>query len=626
MLLDSIKGPADLKRLTPEQLHEVADEVRARLIDCIPKTGGHFSPNLGTVDLTVALLAAFDSPRDRIVWDVGHQAYAHKILTGRNDRIETMRQFGGLCGFLDRAESEHDAFGAGHTSTSISAALGMAVGMQIAGDPHHAIAVIGDGALTGGMAYEALNNAGHMSAPLMVVLNDNEMSISPSVGAVSEYLTRVRSAHLYQDTKERIERLLRTLPQGDHLVELGKRAKDSVKEFAYHRMIWEELGFTYLGPMDGHDIELMVDVFDRARRLPPPIFLHIVTKKGKGFKPAEDDSVKLYSLPAPGKIGVPVKKVPAYQDVFGACLTRLAETDERIVAITAAMPVGTGLSVFQQAHPKRFFDVGIAEQHAVTFAGGLAVQNFRPVVAIYSTFLQRAFDQIIHDVAIQKLPVLFALDRAGLVGEDGRTHHGALDLSYLRLIPNMTVMAPKDEAELGDMIATGLTLDGPAAVRYPRGAGRGVEMPATPRILEIGKAETLREGGDVALVAIGAMVAVAEEAADLLAAEGIQATVVNARFVKPLDEALLADLSERVGRIVTIEENVLAGGFGGAVGEFLHRAGLQQVALRSLGLPNEFVEHGTVAQLRELTGLTPARVAAAARQLVAQPRSLTPVS
>jgi 1-deoxy-D-xylulose-5-phosphate synthase len=620
MLLETITGPADLKRLTVDELTALAEEVRARLIDCIPKTGGHFSPNLGTVELTVALLAAFDSPRDRIVWDVGHQAYAHKVLTGRNDRLETLRQLGGLCGFLAREESEHDAFGAGHTSTSISAALGMAAGIHLRGDPYHAVAVIGDGALTGGMAYEALNNAGHLSLPLIVVLNDNEMSISPSVGALNEYLTRLRSGELYQGAKERVERLLRALPQGGHLLELGKRAKDSFKEFAYHAPIWEELGFTYLGPIDGHDIGLMIEIFRRAKTIEPPIFIHVITKKGKGFKPAEEDSLKLYNLPPPGRPGQPLaKKTPAYQDVFGQCLARLAERDRRIVGITAAMPSGTGLAIFQQAHPDRFYDVGIAEQHAVTFAAGLAVEGYRPVAAIYSTFLQRAYDQIIHDVAIQKLPVVFAIDRAGLVGEDGRTHHGALDIAYLRLIPNMTLMAPKDEAELCCMLATALTLDGPAALRYPRGAGPGVVPPAEPALLAIGQAEVLRQGDDVALVAVGHMVGIAEQAAAHLAAAGIAATVVNARFIKPLDEALLLALGERIGRIVTIEEGVLAGGFGSAVCELYQRAGLTGVRVRMLGLPDAFIEHGSVAELREQVGLTPRHVADAARALLAAP-------
>jgi 1-deoxy-D-xylulose-5-phosphate synthase len=443
------------------------------------------------------------------------------------------------------------------------------------------------------------------------------MSIAPSVGALTEYLTRLRSGETYQNAKERVERLLRTLPQGEHLVELGKRAKDSFKEFAYHSMIWEELGFTYLGPIDGHDIGLMVEVFQRAKRIEPPLFVHVLTKKGKGFRPAEDDSVKLYNLSPPGPIGAPAaKKAPNYMDVFGQCLTRLAHQDKRVIGITAAMPGGTGLTTFQQAHPTRFFDVGIAEQHAVTFAAGLAVQGFRPVAAIYSTFLQRAYDQVVHDVAIQNLPVVFAMDRAGLVGEDGRTHHGALDISYLRLIPNLTLMAPKDEAELCDMLATALSLDGPSGLRYPRGTGVGVPIPDQPSILPVGKAEVLADGGDVALVAIGAMVGLARTAADLLAAEGIAATVVNARFIKPLDEALLADLGQRIGRVVTIEENVLAGGFGSAVGEFYHRSAGPCVRLASLGLPDQFVEHGTVAELRAIVGLTPQHIVAAARRVM----------
>lgn len=622
MILERVTGPADLKDLSLEELHLLAEEVRARLIECIPKTGGHFSPNLGVVELTIALLQVFDSPRDRLVWDVGHQAYAYKVLTGRNDQMETIRQLGGLCGFLAREESEHDAFGAGHTSTSISAALGMATAMQLRGAPQHAVAIVGDGALTGGMAYEALNNAGHMSAPLIVVLNDNEMSISASVGGLNEYLTRLRSGETYQLAKERVERLLRTLPQGDRVVKLGKRAKDSFKELAYPTMIWEELGFTYLGPIDGHDIGLMIEVFQRARRIEPPLFIHVLTKKGKGFKPAEEDSLKLYNLsppspPSASAGGAPAApKAPAYQEVFGNCLTRLADDDPRIVAITAAMNVGTGLTVFQQKHPTRFFDVGIAEQHAVTFAAGLAVEGYRPVCAIYSTFLQRAFDQIVHDVAIQRLPVIFAMDRAGLVGEDGRTHHGALDISYLRLIPNLTLMAPKDEAELCQMLVTALAHDGPVGIRYPRGAGVGVPLPERPEPLSIGQAEILREGADIAIVAIGTTVGIALKAAVELAADGIEATVVNARFIKPLDESLLTELGQRIGRIVTIEENVLAGGFGGAVSEFFHRQGQADVMVRSLGLPDQFIDHGTVGQLRELVGLTPAHLIDTVHKLV----------
>jgi 1-deoxy-D-xylulose-5-phosphate synthase len=537
--------------------------------------------------------------------------------------METLRQFGGLCGFLAREESIHDAFGAGHTSTSISAALGMAAGMQMRGDPFHAVAVIGDGALTGGMAYEALNNAGNLRLPLIVVLNDNEMSISPSVGALNEYLTRLRSGERYQVAKERVEQMLRQLPQGDHLVELGKRAKHSFKEFASPTtLIWEELGFTYLGPIDGHDIGLMVELFQRAKTIEPPLFLHVLTKKGRGFKPAEEDSLKLYNLPPPGQPGLPLpKKLPAYQDIFGQCLVRLADRDQRIVGITAAMPGGTGLTAFQQAHPNRFYDVGIAEQHAVTFAAGLAVEGFKPVAAIYSTFLQRAYDQIIHDVAIQKLPVVFAIDRAGLVGEDGRTHHGALDIAYLRLIPNLTLMAPKDEAELCDMLATALSIDGPAAVRYPRGAGPGVEPPAEPAILPIGKAEVLRTGDDLAIVAVGSMVGVALAAAETLGERGVAATVVNGRFIKPLDEALYLDLAQRIGRVITIEEGVLAGGFGSAIGELYFRHDLGSVHLRTLGLGDAFVEHGTLAELREHVGLTPAHVVAAAEALVAAPGS-----
>ncbi|MCC6791164.1 MAG: 1-deoxy-D-xylulose-5-phosphate synthase, partial [Thermomicrobiales bacterium] len=547
-ILAQVKSPADLKGRSIADLNQLAAEVRQELISTVTQTGGHLGANLGTVELTIALHHVFDSPKDTLVWDVGHQAYIHKLLTGRRDRFNTIRQEGGISGFLSRDESEHDAFGAGHASTAISAALGIAVGrhLQPGAEKGSVIAIIGDGALTGGMAFEGLNNAGSLNVPVIVVLNDNEMSIAPNVGALSRYLDRVRTEPSYRRAKHEIAGMMERLPQGELLIELGKRWKDSFKEFVYHSMIWEELGFTYMGPVDGHDIRAMADAMRQARKVNGPVFLHVVTEKGKGFPACESDTERGHSVSAqaaPRPAGTPAPP-PRYQDVFASTLVDMATADKRIVAITAAMPSGTSLGKFQAVHPERFFDVGIAEQHAVTFAAGLATQGLRPVCGIYSTFLQRAYDQIVHDVCLQRLPVTFALDRAGFAGDDGRTHHGIYDLSYLRCLPNMTIMAPKDENELRHMLLTAVEYgQGPVAVRYPRGSGVGVATDEALHTLPIGRAETLRDGGDVAIFAAGSMVLPAERAAEKLAHEGIQATVINARFIKPLDERLFLDLA-----------------------------------------------------------------------------------
>jgi 1-deoxy-D-xylulose-5-phosphate synthase len=615
-LLDRIQQPADFQRCSLAELDALASEIRAELIDVVSRNGGHLGASLGTVELTIALHAVFDSPHDKLVWDVGHQAYVHKLLTGRRDRFDTVRQEGGLSGFLSRDESEHDAFGAGHASTSISAALGMAVAFQQTNQARRVVAVIGDGALTGGMAFEALNNAGNLSVPLIVVLNDNEMSIAPNVGALSKYLDRVRTDRRYHRAKDELARMAERLPQGDLLVELGKRWKDSLKEFVYHAMIWEELGFTYVGPVDGHDLRATIDALRQARNVDGPVFLHIVTQKGKGFAAAESDRERGHAVSAPAIPGAPVSP-PKYQDVFAKTMIELAAGDPRIVAITAAMPTGTSLAKFEAAYPTRFFDVGIAEQHAVTFAAGLAAEGMRPVAAIYSTFLQRAYDQIVHDVCLQRLPVIFAMDRAGFAGDDGRTHHGIYDLSYLRCLPNMTIMAPKDENELRHMLKTAVDhLTGPVAVRYPRGAGVGVPTDEPLHTLPIGRAEVLQEGADVALLAVGAMVLPAERAAAILAADGIAATVVNARFVKPLDERLILNLAERCRAIVTIEENVVLGGFGGAVLETLAAAGMT-LPVRVLGVPDRVFEQASQGRLRQLAGLTADDIAEAARGVIA---------
>ena len=622
-LLDRIHAPQDLKQCSVADLERLAAEVRQELIDVVTVTGGHLGASLGTVELTLALHASFDSPKDKLVWDVGHQAYTHKLLTGRRDRFRTVRQEGGISGFLSRNESPHDAFGAGHASTSISAALGMAVAEQTkpVDEPRgRAVAIIGDAALTGGMAFEALNNAGALHVPLIVVLNDNEMSIARNVGAISSYLARVRTDRRYTKAKEEYERLVERLPQGDLMVDLGKRLRNAFKEFVYQAMIWEELGFTYIGPVDGHNIQALTEAMQQAKKVSGPVFVHVVTVKGKGYPPCETDvderghAVSAQVKPAGDSAAPPTP--PKYQDVFAKTLIELADQDPRIVAITAAMPTGTSLSKFAVAHPERFYDVGIAEQHAVTFAAGLATGGAKPVAAIYSTFLQRAYDQIVHDVCLQSLPVVFALDRAGFAGDDGRTHHGVYDLTYLRALPGMTIMAPKDENELRHMITTALDYtDGPVAVRYPRGAGVGVPTDEPLHTLPIGRGETLREGDDVAILAVGAMVLPAERAAERLAAEGIEATVVNARFVKPLDQRLILDVARRCGALVTVEENTVRGGFGAGVLELLAEHGLR-LPVRTLGIPDRIFEQASQNRLREMAGLDVNGIVDATRDLL----------
>ncbi|HET9017895.1 MAG TPA: 1-deoxy-D-xylulose-5-phosphate synthase [Thermomicrobiaceae bacterium] len=615
MLLERINGPEDLKTLSIPELEALASEIRETLVDVVvEQTGGHFASNLGSVELTLALHYTFNSPEDKLVWDVGHQGYPHKLVTGRFDRFDTIRQEHGLSGFLQREENPHDQFGAGHASTSISAALGMAVAARLKGERFRAVAIIGDGALTGGMAYEALNNAGALQVPLTVVLNDNEMSIAPNVGALPKYLSRIRTNEHYNQAKADVERILQRVPQGDFLLDVGKRMKDALKEVVYHTMIWEELGFTYVGPVDGHNIRDLIDTFQQVQEIEGPVFVHAVTVKGKGYQPAEKDPFKHHSasVKVPGAPPGP----PKYQDVFGQTLTELARDDDRIVAITAAMPDGTGLLPFAKEHPTRFFDVGIAEQHAVTFAAGLATQGMRPVAAIYSTFLQRAYDQIVHDVCIQNLPVVFAMDRAGFAGEDGRTHHGVFDFSYLRCLPNMMVMAPKDEDELRHMLKTAIEHEsGPIALRYPRGSGVGVSMLGEPHALPIGRGEVLREGDDLTLIAIGATVLPALRAAEILAEEGLRATVINARFVKPLDEQLILAAVRHTGNVVTVEEAVVAGGFGSAVLELLSREGLSLPALE-IGIPDRFFDHASQGSLRKQARIDAESIAARAAALV----------
>ncbi|TCL64744.1 1-deoxy-D-xylulose-5-phosphate synthase [Hydrogenispora ethanolica] len=617
--LQSIHGPADLKRFSNSELVELAAEIRQFLLKTVAHTGGHLAPNLGVVELTLALHAIFDSPRDKIVWDVGHQSYVHKILTGRYDQFQTLRQFGGLSGFPKPEESEHDAFATGHSSTSISAALGIAKARDLAGENHKVVAVIGDGSLTGGMAFEGLNQLGHLQTDMIVVLNDNEMSIAKNVGALSRYLNRLRMNPKLRRLKSDIQELIRKIPRvGKVTVEYLSKLEDSLTYLVIPGMFFEELGITYLGPVNGHDIaELKVSLRDAANR-GGPVLIHVLTVKGKGYELAERNPQRFHGTgPFELANGRKTEEPSAlsYTEVFSRCIVDLAKSEPKIIAVTAAMADGTGLLNFSKHFPKRFFDVGIAEEHAVTFAAGLAKQGFHPVVAIYSTFLQRAYDQIIHDVCLQNLPVVFMLDRAGLVGADGPTHHGVFDLSFLRHIPNMTVMAPKDAAEFQDMLYTALHTNGPVAIRYPRRAGLTLEDALAYVPLPLGTAEILLEGKDIAIVAIGSMVSPALEAAKLLKKSGIDCTVVNARFVKPLDQALLLSLLPNHSKIITVEENAVAGGFGSAVAEFLTGQGVTGVRLKALGIPDQFIAHGSTEILLAQCGLDAEGICRAVREL-----------
>lgn len=607
-ILETVNSPADVKALSLEQLKQLAEEIRQLLISVISKTGGHLAPNLGVVELTLALHRVFTTPKDRIVFDVGHQSYIHKIITGRREQFSTLRQYGGLSGFPKRSESEHDAFGTGHSSTSISAALGMAVARDLQGKDYNVVAVIGDGSMTGGMAFEALNNAGTLHKKMIVVLNDNEMSISKNVGAMSEYLYQLRTGETYNKIKHDIEGWLKNMEFGTDVLKAIRRLKGSVKYLMVPTSIFEELGFTYLGPIDGHDLQGLTEVLQAAKKIDGPVLVHVLTKKGKGYKPAEESPNKFhgtgpFEIATGKKIANPNAPI-TYTEVFGKTLTELANEDKEIIGITAAMPDGTGMSTFAKAHPERCFDVGIAEQHAVTSAAGAAAVGLKPVAAIYSTFLQRAYDSVLHDICMQKLHVTLCLDRAGLVGDDGYTHHGVFDYAYLRSMPEMTIMAPKDENELRHMLKTAVDFDGPVSVRYPRGSGVGVSITEPMHSLPIGKAEVLREGKDVCLWAIGSMVQSALQAADKLAEQGISAGVVNMRFAKPLDEELLLEHAAQYGKIVTLEEGVLQGGVGSAVLETLNAAKmLQKCQVLTLGIPDEFVLHGDKKLLFKDLGL-----------------------
>jgi len=620
-LLNTINSPNDLKKLKEDELVALAGEVREFLLETVSKTGGHLASNLGCVELTLALHYCFDSPADRIIWDVGHQAYTHKIITGRRDVFHTQRQYQGISGFPKRSESPHDAFGAGHSSTSISAGLGMAVAHDLKGEAGKAIAVIGDGSLTAGMAFEALNQAGHLRKNLIVVLNDNEMSISKNVGAFSAFISRKLTGSYYRGLKKEMQGLLENIPAiGSNILHFARKAESSLKGFLTPGILFEALGFEYIGPLPGHDLPQLIEILQNVRTLEGPVLVHVMTTKGKGYQPAEDTPEKFHGVGpfdlSTGMVSTAKAAPPSYTGIFGETLVKLAADDDKIVAITAAMPDGTGLSPFARAYPDRFFDVGIAEQHALTFAAGMATEGFRPVAAIYSTFAQRAYDQIFHDICLQKLPVTLALDRAGLVGDDGPTHHGVFDLSYLRHLPEMTVMAPKDENELQHMLKTAIYSDLPVALRYPRGNGYGVAMDKDLHALPIGVGELLAEGDDLTLVAIGSTVYTAMAAVELLKEKGIQASVINARFVKPLDRTLILAAASRSGCIITVEENALQGGFGSAVLELLSDEAATGIRVKRIGIPDRYIEQGSQAQLRKDMGLDAAGIARTAEDFL----------
>ncbi len=609
-VLSKIEYPQDIRKLDVSELKILCKDIREYMIDTISEIGGHFGGGLGAVELTVAIHKTFNTPDDLVVWDTGHQAYPHKILTGRKEALKRIRQLNGISGFLKRSESEYDTFGAGHASTSISAALGMAVARDIYNGDKKVVAVIGDGAMTGGMAYEAMNNSGFLKSNLIVVLNDNNMSIGPNVWQISNYFTEMIAHPDYNKFKGQIWDLTGKLDHfGDRLRKIAVRLENGIKAVITPGMLFEALGFRYFGPVNGHNLHQLLKIFEQVKSLKGPILVHAITQKGKGYKPAEGHEQKLHAATPFDKVtGKAIKKSggkPSYTSIFGNALTQIVKENSSVVGITAAMPDGTGMNILQKSFPKNYIDVGIAEEHAVTFAAGMATQGVVPVVAVYSTFLQRGFDQIIHDVALQKLHVVFVLDRAGLVGADGPTHHGAFDLTYLRMIPGMVVMAPKDESELRDMLYTAVNYkDGPVALRYPRGSALGVPLKENFDLIEIGKSETVKEGDDIALLALGSMVNYAIIAAEKLSFEGINCEVINMRFAKPLDEDALNRVAEKYTKIVTLEENALAGGFGSAVVEYFSDKGFKNDILR-IGLPDKFIDHGTQTELHQLLGMDP---------------------
>jgi len=622
-LLAQIDSPEDLRRLPISDLPQLAEEIRQEIITTVARTGGHLAPCLGVVELTLAIHYVFNTPDDKLIWDVGHQAYAHKLITGRRDRFGTLRQYEGISGFPKRDESPYDTFDTGHSSTSISAALGISCAKDLKGDRNRSIAVIGDGSMTGGMAFEALNQAGHLDKNLIVILNDNEMSISPNVGALSSFLSRKLTGRSVTRVKREMEHFLKSFANvGENILHVLKKGEDSLKGFFTPGMLFEALQFEYIGPIRGHQVDSLIETLQNVRDFGEgPVLVHVLTSKGKGYGPAERHPGDYHGVgPFDVATGKPLPVPPAppsYTKVFGDSLIRIAEADPRVAAITAAMPAGTGLTGFSERFPERFYDVGIAEQHAVTFAAGLATEGILPVVAVYSTFLQRALDQIIHDVCLPNLPVTLAIDRGGVVGDDGPTHHGVFDLSFLRFIPNLVVMAPKDENELQHMLHTAIFHPGPAAVRYPRGSGLGVAMDEELLRLPIGKGELLREGGDVLLLPVGNRVAAALEAAEGLAKLGVEAAVINPRFINPLDGDLICAWAEKTAGVVTVEDNVRKGGFGSAVLELLNRRGLDQVRVRMLGYPDRFLEHATQEILYRMGKIDAAAITKTALELTA---------
>lgn len=607
-LLDKIDSPADLKELSLDQLETLAGEIRKKIIDTVSKTGGHLAPNLGVVELTLALHCVFDAPKDKIIWDVGHQSYAHKLLTGRRDQFHTLRTYGGISGFPKRSESPYDTFDTGHSSTSISAGLGISTAKCLNGEKSKVISVIGDGSMTAGMAFEGLNQAGHTGKDLIVVLNDNEMSIAPNVGAFSSFLSRKMTGKRFVNFRKELENFIKSFPGvGENIMNLVRKSEDSFITFFTPGMLFEAFKFTYIGPIQGHRLDLLLEAFSNTLHLEGPILVHVLTQKGKGYEPAEKDpshyhGVGAFDIPTGSPSKGKTKPPQSFTEIFGNTMVELARENKKIFAITAAMPEGTGLAEFGQRYPERFLDVGIAEQHAVTFAAGLATEGYRPVVAIYSTFLQRAFDQIVHDICLPNLPVTFAIDRAGLVGEDGPTHHGNFDITYLRSLPNMTFMAPKDENELRHMFYTALSHPGPVAIRFPRGNALGVSIDPDYQTIPIGNAEILKEGKDLLIVALGSTVYPALEAARALEDDGLAVGVVNCRFIKPLDSRL-GELAASTGRILVVEENVRQGGLGGAILELLNDMDITNVKIRRIGLPDQFIEHGPTAILRKKYGL-----------------------
>src|SRR5687767_13586127 len=621
-LLDKINTPLDLRKLDRSELPELAEEIRHTIIDTVSQIGGHFGGNLGIVELTLALHYVFDTPADQIVFDTGHQSYPHKLITGRRERFHTIRQHDGISGFCKREESEYDVFNAGHASTSISAALGIAVARDFRKEDYRVVAVIGDGALSGGLAFEGLNQAGHLKRKMMIILNDNDLSISTNVGAVSGYLNQIIKGKRYVQMKDLAKGMMDRIPLiGNKLHDMASDMEQLLKHMVVPGTLFEELGFKYLGPYDGHDLEFLIDLFEENKDYNGPLLVHVITKKGKGYTPAENKPIWSHGVTPFDVISGEVKKSdkpqpPSYTAVFADALTQLAKEDPKVVAITAAMPEGTGLDKFAKVFPERMFDVGIAEEHAITFSGGMATQGLKPVAAIYSTFLQRAFDQVFHDVAIMDLPVVFALDRGGIAGADGPTHHGIYDMAYLRIFPNMVCMAPKDENELRHMLKTALTCGHPASLRYPRGNGIGAKLDAEIVALPVGKGEVLREGADATIFAIGNEVWPAYEAAETLAKENINVTVINARFVKPLDDELIKKYCTANSYIITVEEGSLAGGFGAAVMERCEQLGIRGVKFHCIGIPDEYVHHGAQDVLRAQYDLHPEGIAKRVREFV----------